>query len=480
MKTMAEALAELFRLLGVSESDAGGKVVITGKDPIVASRHHIGEATAVLLATFGTELAALWKMRTGRGQDVHVNVRNAVCQLAAFFYARQNGVRPPYEDEAMAETTDFFRCKDGRWVYIVCSVPHLRNTACAVLGCQPTKQAFIAGCQNWNALELEEAMQVQGAACAMVRTREEWLASEQGKYTEDEPLIRIRKIGDSPPEPLAAGGELPLSGIRVIDNTHIYAGPYCGRIAADSGADVLHIAPARYPDPPTMLLDTNPGKRDAWCDLTKPSTQAEFWKLIKGGDVWLNSYLNMDRKGFAPERIAAVRPGIICVEFRCFGFAGPWSARGGFEQHAQSVTGFAVNEGAADAPQGPPTYLLNDAMCALLGSIGMVEALRRRAREGGSYSVEVTLSRNCSWLQELGRFDAADIFGTDLAGSVLDNPGLSGTIHKEFELPLVKSTGPLGEVENLPIQIDFSEIKLRPRHSGQPNGASRLEWLPRA
>ncbi|MBX9943502.1 MAG: CoA transferase [Reyranella sp.] len=474
-------LIELLQLLGVSEADTGGKVTIEGNDPVVASRHHIGEATAVLLAAFGIEMAALWKMRTGRGQDVHVKVRNAVCQLAAFFYARQNGLRPPYEDPAMAETTDFFRCKDGRWVYIVCSIPHLRNKASAVLRCQPTRQEFITHCGTWNALDLEEAIQAAGDACAMVRTRAEWLACEQGKYIEDEPLIRIEKIGDSPPEPPSSGGRPsgPLSGVRVIDNTHIYAGPYCGRIAADAGADVLHIAPAQYPDPPTMLLDTNPGKRDAWCNLGDPAMTDAFWRLVKGADVWLNSYMTLDRRGVAPRRLAEVRPGIVCVEFRCFGFRGPWAARGGFEQHAQSVTGFAVNEGSADAPQGPPTYLLNDAMCALLGSIGMTEALRRRARDGGSYSVQVTLSKNCSWLQDFGLFDAAEIVGAGLAASVLDNPGLNGRIRREFELPLVKSAGTQGEVENLPLQVEFSEIKLAPRHSGNPNGSSRLEWLPR-
>ena len=63
--------------LGISEADFGGKLNIEGKDPVVASRHHIGESTAVLLALLGMELAAIWKQRTGRSQDVKVNVRNA-------------------------------------------------------------------------------------------------------------------------------------------------------------------------------------------------------------------------------------------------------------------------------------------------------------------------------------------------------------------------------------------------------------------
>lgn len=476
IKDMQSALAELYELLGLSESDTGGKVTIEGNDPVVASRHHIGEATAVQLAAFGAEMAALWKMRSGRGQDVLVDVRKAICQLAAIFYCRQNGQVIPYEDPAEVATTDFFRCADGRWVYIVCSLPHLRNKACAVLRCQPSHQEFVIHCGTWNALELEEAIQAVGGACSMVLTREEWLSSEQGQITENEPLIRIEKIGDSEPIPFPDEAELPLSGIRVIDNTHIYAGPYCGRIAADAGADVLHTTPSMYLDPSIMLLDSNPGKRDAWCNLTDPHTADNFWKLLKGADVWLNSYLTLDRKGFAPKRFAAVKPGIVCVEIRCFGFEGPWAERGGFEQHGQAVTGFSINEGSADAPQGPPTYLLNDAMCSLLGSIGMIEALRRRARDGGSYSVQVTLCKNCSWLQDFGLFDPAEVYGTGLPASLLDSPGLGGTLRPEFQLPLVTSTGPMGEVQNLPLQVEFSEIELKPPHSGQPNGASKLDW----
>lgn len=65
MRTMQTALDELYALLGLSESDVGGEITTEGRDPVVASPHHIGEATAVLLAAFGAEVAALWKLRGG-------------------------------------------------------------------------------------------------------------------------------------------------------------------------------------------------------------------------------------------------------------------------------------------------------------------------------------------------------------------------------------------------------------------------------
>jgi crotonobetainyl-CoA:carnitine CoA-transferase CaiB-like acyl-CoA transferase len=475
-RTTESALLELSEELGISESDMDGNVTFEGKDPLVASKHHLGDSTATLLALFGMELAAIWKHRTGKGQDVKVHARNAICNLAAMLYATQNGMPIFYDDFGMVETTDFFRCKDGRWVFIVCSLPHLRQLACEVLDCQATRETFVERCMQWNAAELEEAMADVGASCAMVRTREEWFASEQSQYTMQAPLISIEKIGDSAPIPFTPNPDMPLSGIRIIDNTHIYAGPICARYASDAGADVLHTVPPLLPNPPKMDAEVMPGKRSAWCDLTNPAMQEQFWKLVKGADVWVNSFLHLDRKGISPQQLAAVKAGIICVEYRCYGFTGPWAERGGFEQHGQCVTGFNVNEGSMDSPRTAPTYLLNDVQTGLEGAIGMFEALRRRAKEGGSYLVRVALARSCSWMQDFGLFDASDVFGVGLPEALLSGPGLGSSLRPEFALPLVTSTGPLGEMSVLPPQLEFSEIKLGPRFSGDPNGASKLDW----
>ena len=69
---------------------------------------------------------------------------------------------------------------------------------------------------QWNAPELEDEMAAVGASCAMVRSREEWFASEQSQYTTG-PLISIEKIGDSDPIPFTPNPDMPLSGIRIID-----------------------------------------------------------------------------------------------------------------------------------------------------------------------------------------------------------------------------------------------------------------------
>ncbi|HMD61894.1 MAG TPA: hypothetical protein VKG78_10695 [Opitutaceae bacterium] len=75
-------------------------------------------------------------------------------------------------------------------------------------------------------------------------------------------------------------------------------------------------------------------------------------------------------------------------------------------------------------------------MTGLQGAIGMFAALRRRAKEGGSYLVRVSLSRNCSWMQDFGLFDAGVVFGAGLPEALLSGPGLAATLRPEFALPL--------------------------------------------
>lgn len=242
------------------------------------------------------------------------------------------------------------------------------------------------------------------------------------------------------------------------------------------GADVLHILSPMNPNPARLDSEVMSGKRSAWGDLTDPAMQEQFWRLVKRADVWVNCTLNLESKGVTPERLAAARPGIICVELRCYGFSGPWAERGGFEQHGQCVTGFSANEGALDHPVNPPTYLLNDVMAGIEAAIGLLEALRRRAREGGSYLVRASLARNSAWVQDFGLFPEQEVRGAGLPEHMMTAPGLQARLRPEFELPLVTASGPLGEVAVLPPQVELSGFRLGPRFSGEPNGASRLDW----
>lgn len=462
-----DALQGLYRELGITEKDAGGTVEITGADPVTPSVHRIGDAAAAGLAALGTEAAALHRERGGAAQDVTVSVEAAVRQLMAVFFTRMRGVPVGQlqEDPNLLGNSDFYRAADGRFVYVLLSYPHLRDIACRVLDCPPDRERIAAAVAQWDALRLEEAVCERGGTAIAVRTREEWRMHPQGRLLADGPLIRIEKLAESAPEPLpAADGGLPLAGVRVLDNTHVIAGPIAARMAAELGADVLHMSAPGRPDPVGMIVETGIGKRAAFCDLTDPDQAAAFWSTLAGADLYVSNYLNLDTKGFGPERLVERRPGLVVLDFHGWGPDGPWLRRGGFDQLASAATGFAAEEGSFEAPRLPPTYLLNDYLAAVLGTAGALEALRRRAREGGSYRVHVDLAKVCMWVQDLGLLARDQVAG-------LPAPDTSPA-----GVELATVSGPFGEVCYLPTQVGYSSLTPRLNRTAEPLGASPLAW----
>ncbi|MFI6865560.1 CoA transferase [Nocardia sp. NPDC050406] len=460
---------ELFAELDVARADLAGAVTVTGADPIVCSPHRIGDASAAAHAVLGAEMAMLWRDRTGRGQDVTVETRAALFGLMATNFNTTNGV-PSNDvmlDPHLFGYCDFYRCADGRYVYIVTTYPHLRDIVCDVLDCPPDQVRMRDAASRWNATELEDAIAARGGTCVMVRTREEWRKHAQGMLLAERPLIQVEKIGDSEPEPfpeLPSQGTTPLSGLRVIDNTHVIAGPIAARTMAEYGADVLHISHPRRPDLLAMVVESGLGKRAAWCDLDDPAQRGRFWELLRNADVYASSYNSLERKGFGAEHLAAVRPGIIFTDVHGWGTHGPWRERGSFDQLGVCSSGFAVSEGSMDSPALPPTYLLNDYLGGALAATGTLEALRRRAREGGSYRVHVDLSRISMWVDDLGLFPLDEVTSLPMP-SVAEGQDLVRTVE-----------GPYGTTGYLPAAIQLSETKGSFAHGALPLGASPLSW----
>ncbi|MBB4928969.1 CoA transferase [Kitasatospora kifunensis] len=507
----------LYRELGITAKDAGGTVTISGADPVTPSVHRIGDAAAAALAALGTEVAAVHQERGGAAQDVTVRVESAVRQLMAVFFTRMRGVPVAQllEDPNLLGNSDFYRAADGRFVYVLFSYPQLRDIACQVLDCPPDRERIAAAVAQWDALRLEEAICERGGTAIAVRTQEEWRRHPQGRLLAEGPLIRIEKLGPSAPEPFrAGGGGLPLAGVRVLDNTHVIAGPIAARITAELGADVLHMSAPSHPDPIGMIVETGIGKRAAFCDLIDPAQAAAFWSTLAGADLYVSNYLNLDSKGFGPQALVERRPGLVVLDFHGWGAEGPWARRGGFDQLASAATGFAAEEGSFDAPRLPPTYLLNDYLAAVLGTAGALEALRRRAREGGSYRVHVDLAKVCMWVQDLGLLPRGQVAelpapdpsragieqagaeqvsteqvsteqagakqpGAEQAGAEQPGTGQASTEQagaKQSSPELATVHGPFGEVCYLPTQVGYSSLRPRLARTAEPLGASPLAW----
>jgi crotonobetainyl-CoA:carnitine CoA-transferase CaiB-like acyl-CoA transferase len=470
--TAQRALDMVLSAIGVREASYDGTVTIQGQDPILASRHRFGELMAGAQAAFGMGLGTLWQMRGGAAQNVTTSVKNAVHQHHGIAFMRQNGRALPFTDYGSGVGVDspmsgeFYPTRDGRFVKIELFYPRLREAMFKVLKCAPTQRAVESEIMQWDAETLELAIRQEAGAIGVVRTAAEWLAHPVGRRLAAKPIVEIEKIGESDPIPLPEGMGKPLSGIRVLDCTHVIGGPITGRTLAEFGADVLHISKPNYPDHVNWRLETDIGKRAAYCDFDDPADTARFFELLHRADIFTCSYLNLDQRGISPLRLANAKPGIIAHELRCFDFEGEWANFRGFDMIAVAVSGYVDTEGAVDAPLMPLQVIFADYLAAYVGSAAITAALHRRAIEGGSYRVKVSLTRMCMWAAEIG---------------LLDRTALDGTlpfadIPKQADVPVTKIDGPFGEITYLPTLIEMPDVKPGFARSTQPLGSSLLEW----
>ena len=471
-KTAQQALDMILFAIGKKESIYKGSIRIKGKDPVLASRHRFGELMAAAQAAFGMSLSDLWALRGGKCQDVTTDVYNAVHQHHGIAFMRQNGRRLPFTDYGSSSGVDsplsgeFYPTRDGRFVKMEFYYPRLRDAVYKVLKCAPTQRAVEAAVMQWDAEALEKAIREESGAIGVVRTAKEWLAHPVGRRLASKPVVEVEKIGDSDPIPLPKGCKAPFDGIRVIDCTHVIGGPITGRTLAEFGADVLHLTKPNYPDHLNWRLETDIGKRSAYCDFNEEADTRCFFELLQKTDIFTCSYLNLDQKGISPKRLATSKPGIIAHELRCFDFEGEWANFRGFDMMAVTVSGYVDSEGAVDAPLMPLQVIFADYLAAYVGAAGIAAALYRRATEGGSYQVRVSLTRMCMWAQELGLLDHKALDGTKPFGDII----------KEANLHLSKINSPFGEITYLPTLIDMPDIKPSFVRGPQPLGSSLMSW----
>ncbi|MBV9594274.1 MAG: CoA transferase [Actinobacteria bacterium] len=360
-----------------------------------------------------------------------------------------------------------FPTADDRWFLYRGGCPHHFARQLEVLGCGPDSTDIAAATAKWNGLDLEEAVHAGGAVGGMVRSYEEWAAHPQAQALDALPMFELLKIGDT--EPMAfPPGERPLSGVRVIDVTRVIAGPCCGRTLAEHGADVLRIGMADPPDSDAILRDTGHGKRHCALDLKSAEDAKRLHELVADADVFIQGYRPgaVARLGFSPEQVAAERPGIVYVTISAFGHVGPWRDRRGFDSVLEAVSGLAHE--VRDRETGAPRLLLStplDYTTGYLTAFLTMVALRRRATEGGSYHIRVSLAQTSRWIASLTRADA------ELVAS--QPPDLPAA---RLEQLLATSTTPWGELRHLAPIARMSRTPTRWDLPTVPIGHDQPAW----
>jgi crotonobetainyl-CoA:carnitine CoA-transferase CaiB-like acyl-CoA transferase len=459
------SLAELVRIAGLPAASANN-VEIAEADPVFPTRYRAVTPGTAAMAACGLAAAELWKIRTGRQQQVRLNARAAAAALRSSRYLKINGERP---EEDPGKITGFYPLRDGRWMYLHCNFPNLRDRNVEILGVAANKEAVTAAVAKWNGLELESAIMEGGGACSFVRSEEEWRALPQMQAVAELPLLEIVKIGEAPPRPLPAG-DRPLSGVRVLDLTRVLAGPACARTLAEHGADVLRVTRKDLPDlGPPSDVDTGIGKLQTHIDLRDPAQAETMRSLVRDCDVFLQSYRPgaLGRRGLSPEALAELRPGIVYVTLSAWGHEGPWRGRRGYDTVVQSANGMAW-QGERERPAFLP-YAAQDYVVGALLAYGALVALGRRAREGGSWLVRASLAGAGHWIRRHGLLDAAEY----------------EKLPKEFpaeELQslLMQHDSPLGRITHLAPVAQLSETPGRWARPAAPRGHHKPEWPPRA
>lgn len=429
-------------------------VTFGGADPVFPLPLRIGEAGAAAIAATGVAAAELWRQRGGRGQRVHVEVDAAAAAMRGYQYLRResDGAEPSMgrAPRLPGSGGGIFRTADDRWIYLHGGFEHHRRRIREVLACEADAESIARAVAGWRAAALEDAIVAHGACAGMVRTAEEWSSEPQARAVAALPLFEVLRVGDSPPEPLPAGGR-PLAGVRVLDLTRVLAGPTCARTLAEHGAEVLRVGTDRLPNDETQTIETGHGKRSTVLDLTDTGGAATLRELIRGADVFSQGYRpgSLAARGFSPEEVAALRPGIVYVTLSAFGHEGPWRQRRGFDTLVQAVSGIAQEFALDGKPRLYPVSAL-DYITGYLAAFGAMVALRRRASEGGSYLVRISLAQTGRWLTGLGR-----VAPERLAATPADLPP------ERIAALSTTSETPFGRLQHLAPIVQLSETPAR-------------------
>jgi hypothetical protein len=385
-----------------------------------------GPAAAILVmdAALAQEIGDL-RNGTDTKDPVFCDIGYAGMQVIRLYMSAYEGnrdfIKSRYQsairvDNALNGSFYKYRTKDGRSFSAHVYYESQKRKIMKTLGIQKDPDRFVFtslpfdkkltanAIARWNAEELEEQVFKDGACGCMIRSREEWDQTEVGRAVDEMPLYRFTKVADTPvkaPNP-ADRKKGPLSGLKVLDLTHIIAGPVCTRLLAEQGADVLMIRRGDFlhQEQAMLELDGWAGKHSIQLDFNIEDQLARAKELVKEADIIISSYQNgaLDHFGLSAEDIHTLNPNCIYGSLLCFSDT-VWKQRPGWAPCAEDITGLSVRNGTLEHPvnlNGVPL----DYIPGMILVSGILKALKLQMTEGGAYTVTGSLTRGGVWLHE--------------------------------------------------------------------------------
>ncbi|KAI0394061.1 CAIB/BAIF family enzyme [Xylariaceae sp. FL0594] len=398
------------------------------------------ESSAALWALLGTFGNAIVQERWGITQSCVVSSDVASLFLFSFLLMRVGGksvldpdVVPRYSVYDLTSqmlpwrrlVTNVYPTRDGRWFHLHGGLDS--DKSLRMLGLPPRAaddvtdeleviRRISAKVAERDAEELDiEANEHWRQAGAVCLTPEEYRESDQGKAVAADSLYTIDEFpsGELPPvlwSHVDTTSFRPLEGIKLVDLTRAIAGPTIARLAALFGATVVRVSNAELPDLGIVLFESNLGKRDAHVNLKTEEGRTALLDLIRDADVVLDGYRPgvIERLGFGPKFVFETArrrgKGIVYARENCYGWKGPWKHRSGWQQVSDAVTGIGWLFGRMWRQVEPVMPFLpnSDFQTGIVGCIGIMNALHRRAEKGGNYLVSTSLGQLNSFLISLG------------------------------------------------------------------------------
>ena len=193
-----------------------------------------------------------------------------------------------------------------------------------------------------------------------------------------------------------------LKGLRVVELGQLLAGPFCGQLLGDMGAEVIKVEPPGAGDPMRVwgqgaekvqweVIARN--KKSVSANLRIPEGQALVRKLIGKADILVENFKpgTMEIWGFAPDTLLAENPSLIIARMSGYGQTGPYSDRAGFGGIGEAMGGWRYIVGEPDRPPSRMGISIGDTLTATYGCMGVLAALHHRSVTGQGQVIDAAL-----------------------------------------------------------------------------------------
>ncbi|MCF6475077.1 CoA transferase [Nonomuraea sp. MG754425] len=196
--------------------------------------------------------------------------------------------------------------------------------------------------------------------------------------------------------------DLPLDDIRVVELGQLLAGPFCGQLLGDFGAEVIKVEDPGRGDPMRQWGREKPHGRSLWwpvvarnkksvtCDLRTPEGQDLVKRLVAEADVLLENFRpgTLERWGMSPAELHAINPWLVITRVTGFGQTGPYAPRAGYGSIGEAMGGIRHVTGDPDRPPSRAGISLGDSLAATHACVGTLVALHQRERSGKGQVVD--------------------------------------------------------------------------------------------